>query len=349
MEIADEGIRSNMFYGYLLMVDIIAFLVLWLEHWYDSCACHAQEIQAGNMSSFAKRARLRARLGGECVMNSRRAPEMAVGAMMSFMGKLMEVGLSALRAELAQIGLVDEESVGIILQEFTRARRYIHFTMVVKHSYWFHEPWCMFGIGHRNLEVARRCARMCLRLRTRLLAQPTESIHALTKFVLFNERMLSQLIEFANGRDMADLKDLIIVAALFRFAYTSELVLVSNDFPSVSRPFCALATSPPTRRPLHNCQTIISPGTLDRSQACQKQERDCDSNLRESRIDRILKCAPKTAQHVVGRQARRVGVLLRAGIHCIEHGQRNGPHGTPRCTKDSGRLRRQFRYGNTRG
>ena len=171
---------------------------------------------------------------------------------MSFMRKLMHVSISALRAELAQIGLVDQESVGTILQEFARARRYIHFTMVIKHSYWFHEPWCMFGIGHRNDEVARRCARMCLRLRNRLQAQPTESIHALTKFVLFNERMLSQLIEFANGRDMEDLRDLIIVATMCRFAYTSELVLFSNDFRSVSRPFGALATSLATRHPFHN-------------------------------------------------------------------------------------------------
>ena len=207
------------------MVDVVAFLVLWLSHWYDSCPCHAQELQVGHISSWSKRNRLRERvaLGGDCVMRSRRAPELAAGVMMEFIHKFLEVCASTILGELAQLGL-DQESVGIILQEFSNTRRHIWFTMVVKHSYWFHEPWCLFGIGHANVGIARACARKCLRLRHKLLQTPDKAIHALTKLVLFDQRFLQQLIDFANGTDMDNLKDLVIIAAMFRFAYTSETV-----------------------------------------------------------------------------------------------------------------------------
>ena len=223
IDMADEGIRSTFFRGYICMVDVLAFLILWMSRWYDACPCHSDEINAADMSDWRRRSRLRERVCGNCVMNARRGPEMASGCMMEFLRKLLDVGVSVILCELAQIGL-DQSDTGAILHEFIQARRHIWLTMVVKHSYWCYEPWAFFGLGHLNVGIARACARRCVRMRGRLLAQPGKPIHRLTKLMLFNDTMWDELNRFASGCDMEALKNLVIFAAIFRFAFTSELV-----------------------------------------------------------------------------------------------------------------------------
>ena len=174
------------------MLDILSFMVLWLSRWYDSCPCHFDKLNAWDMNNWAKRARIREIFGGECVMNGRRAPEFSSGAMMGFVRELLSICTNVLLAELAQLGL-QQDSIGIILQDFANARRLFWFTMVVKHSYWSHPPWCFFAIGHRATHIARACARRCLRLRQDLLREPFRPIHYITKFMLFSDRMVTQL------------------------------------------------------------------------------------------------------------------------------------------------------------
>ena len=224
MDAADDGIRSVYFHGYILMVDVLAFMVLWLSNWYDACPCHSEQLSADQINNWRKRAALRERLGGDCIMGSRRGPEFACGAMHQFVKRLMEVSSNVILAEITQLGLTQAD-IGSIMLEFSRARRHIYFTMLVKHSYWAHEPWCLFAIAHHNVQLARLAAQRCLRLRERLLREPFRQIHWVTKVLLFDERLVQQLRAFANGQPMDDLKHLLIVAALFRFAYTSELVL----------------------------------------------------------------------------------------------------------------------------
>lgn len=185
------------------------------------------------MNSWEKRAQLRKRLAGDCVMNSRRGPECAVGAMMDCVDKLLGLSSAVILAELTQLGL-DQDSIGIILQEWTAARRHIYFNMVVKFSYWHHEPWMFFGLAHRNIVLARRCARRCIRLRSRLLGQVHKPIHYITRLLLFTEKLWAQLQDFANGRDMDELEDLKILAAMFRFAFTSENVCVIDTLVALS-------------------------------------------------------------------------------------------------------------------
>ena len=135
----------------------------------------------------------------------------------------MQVSATVIVAEVTQLGLTQAD-VGRIMLDFSRARRHIYFTMMVKHSYWAHEPWCLFAISHHIVHVARAAAQRCLRLREQLLREPFKPIHWITRLLLFDERLLNQLRAFANGQSLDDLKHLLVVAALFRFAYTSESV-----------------------------------------------------------------------------------------------------------------------------
>ena len=207
-------------------MDVLAFLVLWLSNWYDGCPCHSVELTSDKINSWQKRAKLRERLGGTCVMGSRRGAEFASGAMLAFVRRILEVSAHVILAELTQLGMRQDE-LGSIMLEFSRARRHIYFTMVVKHSYWGHEPWCFFAIAHFSEDIARRAAQRCLRLRERLLREPFRPIHWITRVLLFNPKVLEQLRAFASGQSLDDLKELVILAALFRFAYTSDSVFRS--------------------------------------------------------------------------------------------------------------------------
>lgn len=208
------------------MMDVLAFLVLWLSNWYDGCPCHNAQLTANDINSYQKRSRLRERLGGDCVMNSRRGPEFAVGAMMQFVRHLLDVSLAAIVSEIAQVG-VNQDEIGIISQEFTRARRHFWFTMVVKHSYWSHQPWCFFGLAHHLEHIARSCAKRALRLRESLLRDRSRAIHWITKLLLFDTTVVRELQAFANGQPVDELKTLVVIVSMFRFAYTSEIVLWS--------------------------------------------------------------------------------------------------------------------------
>ena len=216
------------------MIDLIAFLVLWLSHWFDSCACHIEKLTIANMNTWHKRAQMRDTLGADCVMNSRRGPEMAAVQMLKFLQNLLRMGSTVLLSELAYLGL-DQESIGAIMQDYSRAKQHLWFTLTMKHSYWSHEPWTFFGLAHRDQTTAQAVARRCLRLRDRLLREPFKQIHYITKLLLFTERLLSQLRQFAAGTPLCNLKELALIVAMFRFAFTSETIFSLDMY---ARPCC---------------------------------------------------------------------------------------------------------------
>ena len=162
-------------------------------------------------------------------MNSRRGPEMAVGEMLVFLQNLLRMGNTVLLSELANLGL-EQSEIGTIMQEFSRAKQHLWFTLTMKNSYWSHEPWNFFGLAHRDEATARALARRCLRLRERLLQEPDKAIHYITKLLLFTEPMLSQLRRFAAGTPLDVLKELSVILAMFRFAFTSEIRFSASTY-----------------------------------------------------------------------------------------------------------------------
>ena len=87
IEVADAAITSLKFWGYCLMVDVFAWLFLYMSHWFDSCACHSSLPGDDDMSGRERRTYYRSRLSLEkCCMVCRRAPEMASGVMFELLG-----------------------------------------------------------------------------------------------------------------------------------------------------------------------------------------------------------------------------------------------------------------------
>ena len=72
---ADEAINSNKFWGYCLMVDLVAFLILTLSSWFDSCPCHDELPGLADWGCHGRRAyfkRLTRKM--RCPLRGRRAP-----------------------------------------------------------------------------------------------------------------------------------------------------------------------------------------------------------------------------------------------------------------------------------
>ena len=229
IDVADDAIRNPLFHGYCLMIELIAFLVLWLSHWFDSCACHIEQLTLAKMNTWQKRAQMRETLGGDCIMNSRRGPEMATGEMLTYLQNLLRMASTVLLSELAHLGL-DQAAIGKIMQDYSRAKQHLWFTLTMKNSFWSHEPWTFFGLAHRDEATARAVARRSLRLRDRLLREPHKPIHHITKVLLFTDLLLSQLRRFATGTPLDSLKELALIVAMFRFAFTSETGFSLNTY-----------------------------------------------------------------------------------------------------------------------
>ena len=166
---------------------------------------------------------------------------------MTFLRNLLTMSVTVVLSELAFLGLAENE-IGIIVQDFQRAKQHLWFTLVMKHSFWSHEPWVFFGLAHRDERVAQAIARKCLKIKPRILWEPVKAIHYLTNLLLFTPELLSDLTRFANGQSLDTLPRLAIVCAMLRFAYTLNIFFTclnlspthpffSNDPSSMSPPF----------------------------------------------------------------------------------------------------------------
>lgn len=135
------------------MLDIIAWLILFLSAWYDGCTCHADVPGAAEMSSRSRRTYyVRQQSLKRCVMCCRRAPELAVGALNAVLARLLQVSANALDIELVQMVVSDEHRAQIV-RDFGIARRHIWGTFQLKFTFWQQLPWHFFGIAHRRMDV----------------------------------------------------------------------------------------------------------------------------------------------------------------------------------------------------
>ena len=70
---------------------------------------------------------------------------------------------NALLFEIAADGC-SEEDKAIIIRDFEAARRHVWFTFLVRLSFWQQLPWVLFGLGHRDIDIAIACCRRALQL-----------------------------------------------------------------------------------------------------------------------------------------------------------------------------------------
>ena len=86
---------------------------------------------------------------------------MAAGKHLELIAQLFRWSANVLQMELAALGCTPAQ-INKIMVEFESARRHVWVTSVMKQSYVLTLPWLLLGIGHYELDIARRIARTCL-------------------------------------------------------------------------------------------------------------------------------------------------------------------------------------------
>jgi hypothetical protein len=177
--IVNEGICSNLFWAYMVMLDILADALLELCGWSEGCPCHENELRTLGHNRHARARHFRAKYNASgCIFRGMRAAEMAAGALLDKLRILLELANSVLllAPTVATLSPVDK---AIVLRDFAAARRHVTFTLTMKLGYWGQLPHVLAGLGHLDLDIARECGRRALDLATRILDWSEE--HSITK------------------------------------------------------------------------------------------------------------------------------------------------------------------------
>lgn len=101
IDTADDAITSKRWWGYGLMMDVVAWLILSLISWFDGCPCCYAMPTAADARSHAVRDHIRHRESSKCCMGGKRCPEFAAGSAMRILEFLLNISGNALAVELA--------------------------------------------------------------------------------------------------------------------------------------------------------------------------------------------------------------------------------------------------------
>ena len=157
----------------------------------------------------------------KCPMRTLRAPECAAGEHFQVMRSLLTRANGSLLFHEA-LSCLQPSDRRIVLCDFARARQHTNLCMQLRWSYWLQLPWCLFGIGHHDVGIARSCARRCLLLYEQLT--PGATIHKLVSLLLEPGTIVSEQVRlFASGqRDLSQMPALQLWAAKFKFPPITE-------------------------------------------------------------------------------------------------------------------------------
>lgn len=152
----DDAIKNQYFWGYCMMVNILAGFLSSLASWCEGCQCHETELTSH--STWFKRSRETKHEGLSCSYKGRRAAELAAG----HLDQHIEWLCSAALAEVLSfcVGLTaDEQST--ILVDWNSAVDKALFEISVKTEHWKLLPWSIAVVAHHDIEVARSGLRRC--------------------------------------------------------------------------------------------------------------------------------------------------------------------------------------------
>ena len=105
--LADQGISSLYFWGSCLMMDSVATVFLYLQHFFDGCFCHDFRVTVQDIFNHSSRTAYRARLLlRKCIMSCRRTFQFASGCVTKRVRHLLDLMERTLGAELLTIGFI---------------------------------------------------------------------------------------------------------------------------------------------------------------------------------------------------------------------------------------------------
>lgn len=239
IEVVDEAIRSDIFWAYCVMLDTLGESFELMARWGESCPCHSQLPVLRGLTRWKRGSALVQDIGQVvCPMRTLRAPCCAAGEHFHMLRRLTSMADSSLLLHPCVCRLSDDART-VVLGDFARGRQHVLLCLRVRLSFWQQLPWCLFGLGHRDANVAIDCARRSLAL---FEGSPVDhSHHSLTLTLCAAEGVGgAQLRLFASRqRSLEELPFLQMMAAKLKFASVTERWIESLH--SLAKRFIATA------------------------------------------------------------------------------------------------------------
>ena len=202
VEVVDEAIRSEFWWGMLVVFSNIAKMLLMLFDWSESCVCHYNLDWTNASPTLGE-------LWRKCPCRGKRAPCLVNGDIFFFINKIVETIAADLLTQLPARLSAEERTR--CLQEFESARAHLVFVFVLRLSHWQAAPWCVFGCAHHLEAVAKKWLRYSL---------DADSMHPL--FVRLRTELRDDALAWLGGEPLTELQDLTMFFGELRFAFTAE-------------------------------------------------------------------------------------------------------------------------------
>ena len=217
VQLADSAIRSQEFWLYTHMVDLLGDMLARLELLAESCCCHVPSAQVTALARGHTSCQDMELFRCEgCPLRGRRAPELATGDFHVALHTLAEQSYQALLAlgwQATQIELTR------VLEDFVKARGFLTASLELKLGPWLQLPYLIAAVAHPQNSKARAGVRKACLLYDS--AQP-EAQHPFSNFCLQPGTLRRELEFFVAGGSLDKLPAARALAARLRFAPVVE-------------------------------------------------------------------------------------------------------------------------------
>ena len=223
LEVANEAIISDKFWAYCCMIVHASEVLQNIALWSESCPCHDDLVVRAHDSASRQRA-FKEKIGRPtCPMSTRRAPELACGALSVFMDTLFARNDADLLLQDV-VRQAPNRVRTIVNSDFEKFRRHVLLTIDIKMAFWSQLPWILFGVAHHDVELARRAGERAIVLFDADNAGEFGAYHWLSLTACAPGSVgRGQLAQFCQGTaSLSELPFLHQLASKLRFAMVSE-------------------------------------------------------------------------------------------------------------------------------
>lgn len=228
LPLIERTVRDSAWWMFAEMLKALHNVLSQFLSWCESCPCHCalRAYKRDDAADFAKQQRdagADSAFDGptySCPLAGLRGPELAAGEWKSIIDDLCQQTLCDF---LATISTDDIESLETVIADFETGKKQLYAALELKLQNWQVLPWLLSGVGHYNIEVARRVANECLKAWDRLSPDEQNKQHRIAKKFMASEDMKDEFIRFAQGdAEMDDLPLLHAEIARLRFVPVVE-------------------------------------------------------------------------------------------------------------------------------
>ena len=200
---ADEALGSDVFWGFLHLLQCTADALDAVFQWIQSCPCHPPRVHEQLLPLLDRYQHVR------CPMRGLRAPELCSDSdsLMQHLDSVLAVSESGLMAQYLRN--LDEAQQALLLADWSKLASFIKTSFTFKLSPWKTLPLLIVGLGHGSLATARRLIWQALGQYENLSDEQKSSCHDLTRKVFSPSLPLRQQVErFLRGANMTELPEL---------------------------------------------------------------------------------------------------------------------------------------------